>query len=109
MKRPEEHPAPTFTLSGEEFLRRFLVHVPAKGQRVVRHFGIFHHRLRDRLGQARRQLAAAPAAAAGSASVARTAPVERSPPALRCPHCGRPLAVVLVVHASRGPPERQVA
>ena len=62
-KHPENHSRPTFDLAPEEFLRRFLVHVPPKGQRVVRHFGLFHHRLRQRMEHASQLLTGAPSAA----------------------------------------------
>ena len=106
---PRKHPHPTFTLSGPEFVQRFLVHVPPKGHRVVRSFGLFHHRLRDRLELARRELeAAAPAVPRREARL--PAATDPTPPFLRCPRCGRPLAIVAVVYQrSRDPPERQAA
>ena len=106
-KRPHEHPQPTFTLTAEEFIRRFLVHVPPKGQRVVRHFGLFHHRQRERREQARAQLAAAPSASRQSARA--PAPARPMLPPRVCPHCGKPLVVVAVTFRSRAPPERRVA
>lgn len=106
-KRPQEHPRPTFSLAGQEFVRRFLSHVPAKGQRVVRHFGLFHHRQRERLEQARLQLAAESPAAEQPARASAARPCEVPP--LRCPQCGRALVRVEVRFRSRGPPERQVA
>lgn len=106
-KRPEDRPRPTFDLTAEEFISRFLVHVPPKGQRVVRHFGLFHHRQRRRLEQARQLLASRPEAVA---KVSRAPSASRPiPPALRCPHCGKPLMVVAIRFRARSPPERQVA
>jgi len=106
-KHPEEHPTPTFELSANEFLSRFLVHVPPKGQRVVRHFGLFHHRQRERLERARQLLAAEPAAPGAPPRI--PAPARSRPPAMVCPHCGKPLVVVAIHFRSRAPPERQVA
>ena len=106
-KRPADHSRPTFDLAAEEFLRRFLVHVPPKGQRVVRHFGLFHHRLRQRLEHTRQLLTGAPSAA--HATPRTPAPCRPLPPAMRCPHCGKPLRVVAIHFRPRSPPERQVA
>jgi hypothetical protein len=106
-KHPEDHSCPTFELSAEEFITRFLTHVPPKGQRVVRHFGLFHHRRRQRLEQARQLLAAEPS---GKPEAARAPAAARPiPPAMRCPHCGKPLVVVTVSFRRRAPPERRVA
>jgi hypothetical protein len=106
-KRPSEHASPFFTLTGGEFVRRFLVHVPPKGQRVVRHFGLFHHRQRERLEAARRQMAADCGVAA--ATVTASARVARPRPPMRCPRCGRVLTVVVVCYPSRAPPKRRAA
>lgn len=66
------------TLSAEEFLRRFVLHVLPKGFMKVRHYGILASRQREaRLHQARKRLLPALAASA-------VAPTE-SP---RCPACG---------------------
>jgi len=106
-KHPEEHPHPTFTLTAEEFIRRYLLHIPPKGQRVVRHFGLFHHHQRERLEQARQQLATAPAA--HSRAPRAPAPTKPIPPSFICPKCGRPLVVVAITFRPRAPPGRQVA
>ena len=106
-KHPEGHSCPTFELSAEEFIRRFLAHVPPKGQRVVRHFGLFHHRQRQRLELARQRLANDPP---GKSATVRTPATARPvPPAMRCPHCGKRLMVVKVSFRCRAPPERRVA
>ena len=106
-KRPAEHPAPTFTLSGQEFIRRFLVHVPVKGQRLVRHFGLFHHHQRAQLEQARTQLDNDSSSSTGhSREPSHSA---SQPPAFLCPYCGRPLLRVSSRAHSRGPPERKIA
>jgi hypothetical protein len=106
-KRSEEHPHPTFSLDAPEFLRRFLVHVPPKGQRVVRHFGLFHHRQRARLEHARQLLAAE--SAAPCAATRAPAPARPIHPPLVCPKCGQALVVVAITFRCRAPPERQVA
>jgi hypothetical protein len=106
-KRPQEHPSETFWLSGQEFVRRFLVHVPAKGQRLVRHFGLFHHHQRAQLEQARPQLANDT-----SSSTAHSREPSRSTshcPVFLCPYCGRPLVLVARSFRSRGPPAQEAA
>jgi hypothetical protein len=83
----------TCTLTGEEFLRRFLQHVLPKGFHRVRHYGWL-----------------SPAAQAHFAGVATllAAPAPTAKPApppplvLLCPHCGRPLR--RVAHIPRAPP-----
>jgi hypothetical protein len=105
-KRSAEHPQATFTLAATEFVRRFLVHVPPKGQRVVRHFGLFHHRQRARLEQARQQIT--PVAIARAAATAPSARRTAAAPPLCCPRCGKALVVVAVTFCSRAPPQRQV-
>lgn len=77
------------TLSGEEFLRRFLQHVLPRGLVKVRHYGLLANRRREAdLAVCRRLLAAAaPAGTAGPAPPAGAAAVG---PAARptCPRCG---------------------
>jgi hypothetical protein len=72
------------TLSAEEFLRRFLVHVLPKGFMKIRHYGLLASRQREaRLRQARKLLLAASVAPSASASdgiAATEAP--------QCPVCG---------------------
>jgi Putative transposase/Transposase zinc-binding domain len=78
------------TLSGVEFLRRWLMHVLPRGFVKVRHYGLLANRHRDeRLALCRRLLW--PAAAAAQPAV------EAQPAAGRdsCPKCGSRLAVVL--------------
>lgn len=70
------------TLSGEEFLRRFLQHVPPPGFMKVRHFGILSRRYRSVLDSIPMPLA--------QPSVPRTDPALSSPPITlqpRCPIC----------------------
>jgi hypothetical protein len=71
------------TLSGEEFLRRFVQHVLPKGFMKIRHYGLLASRQREaRLRQARRLLLAK-VALPGSPATA----IEPTEPA-RCPQCG---------------------
>jgi hypothetical protein len=73
------------TLSAEEFLRRFVMHVLPKGFMKIRHYGLLSSRHRQqRLQQARRLLLVVnvrPAVSSGEPSIA---PAE----APHCPQCG---------------------
>lgn len=66
------------TLSGEELIRRFLLHVLPKGFMRVRHFGFLANRCRARrLAQIRTALAAPPPAAPAQSET--TAPFDGYP------------------------------
>ena len=97
-------------LSGDEFLRRFLLHVVPKGFMRIRHFGLLANRHRKhKLGQCREILGVQPAlASAGSGSVAVASDQEdqqgdRSP--TTCRACGeQQMKTVAIVAPQRGPP-----
>ncbi|MBK1701051.1 IS91 family transposase [Thiococcus pfennigii] len=87
-------------LSGEELLRRFLLHVLPKGFMRVRHYGFLANRCRARrLPEIRAALAAPPAATAQAEEAGERAPFDGYP----CPTCrtGR-----LRVIARLSPPRR---
>jgi hypothetical protein len=72
-------------LDGEEFVRRFLLHVLPKGLMRVRHYGFLANRCRRRrLAQIRQALAVVETAP--KAGTAASAPE----PAYTCPHCRLP-------------------
>lgn len=102
----------TLTLTGPQFVQRFLQHVLPKGFVKVRHYGLYAPvHVRTRLRLAHRLLAGcAPPDQAGAPSLSDeprpplTLP-EATPPPRRCPDCGTPL--LLIVHfptRARGPP-----
>jgi hypothetical protein len=71
------------TLSAEEFLRRFVMHVLPKGFMKIRHYGLLSSRHREaRLRHARRLLLPKLALTAGVSTA-----IEPAEPA-RCPQCG---------------------
>jgi hypothetical protein len=75
------------TLTAEEFLRRFLLHMLPPGFVRIRHFGIFaHRRRRSLLPLCCQLLAAAPTPDAPSPDAIR--------PLWTCPHCGGPMALI---------------
>jgi hypothetical protein len=72
------------TVSADEFLRRFLLHVLPKGMVRIRHFGLFANRRRSAALQRCRELLS-------------TTPEADRPEAtnhLRCPACSAPMLVV---------------
>ena len=71
------------TLSGEELIRRFLLHVLPKGFMRVRHFGFLANRCRARCLELIRAALAAPAPQPATEPAA-TAPFDGYP----CPACG---------------------
>jgi hypothetical protein len=101
----------TLTLSADEFIRRLLEHVPEKGFRVVRYYGLFAASHRGDLAACREALGMGP---------------DEPPPVLtledylatfhvevltRCPTCGRPLRAEIIVpvppSSSRASPQTE--
>jgi hypothetical protein len=83
----------TMTLTGDEFLRRFVQHVLPRGFVKVRHYGLLAPRDRaDRLALARRRLLVEsvrrPASPSPEPACGVTPPAEPC-----CPHCGSPRLV----------------
>ncbi len=96
------------SLTVEEFLRRFFLHVLPRGFVRIRHFGLFAHRRRAALLPLCQQLLAA---AGGPEPSRRAEPkCDSAPPLWRCPQCGGPM--VLLERLSplqarlRSPPQR---
>jgi hypothetical protein len=84
------------TLTGEQFMRRYLQHVPGKGEHRVRYFGWMHPSAKARRIKVETLLAV---------PIVVRAPAPQ-PPAwhLRCPHC-QAFALVCVGKLPRGPPQ----
>ena len=78
------------TVSRDEFLRRFLLHLLPKGFVRIRHFGFLANRRRAALLP--RCFAAFHATPPKNESATSTAPTART--LGRCPKCGGPMAVV---------------
>jgi hypothetical protein len=83
------------TLSPEEFLRRFLLHVLPSGFHRIRHYGLLSNGSRKVSLAAVRQLLGAHADAT-PALAANDEPDSR-PPSFVCRHCGRPMLIVLLL------------
>src|SRR5262245_22795753 len=76
------------TLSGLEFLQRFLQHVLPRGCTKVRYYGIWSPTCRRQLDQARALLTVSPPAPTEPASITpSTAQAAAVPPPKHCPHC----------------------
>ncbi len=76
-------------LTGEEFIRRFLLHTLPRGCAKVRYYGIWSPTCRAQLQQARTLLSAV-TTTADLASTPQSLPPEPAAPApasARCPHC----------------------
>jgi len=95
----------SMTLSGQEFLRRFCLHILPLRFVKIRHFGILANRDRAaNLAQARRRLAQLPAPPQETPPTVLTLKPIEAPP-LVCPHCGRPaLVLIRVLDRPKGPP-----
>jgi hypothetical protein len=78
------------TLSLDEFLRRFLLHLLPKGFVRIRHFGFLANRRRSTL----LPLCFAALGTAPSQTEPETSTAHESHPLWRCPKCGGPMAVI---------------
>ena len=92
------------TLSTDEFIRRFLLHVLPKGFHRIRHYGLLASGGRkDNLARAR-ELLAVPPAAAPAEPVDQDEPPDPRPP---CPCCGGRMIIIETFQRGmqpRGPP-----
>jgi hypothetical protein len=94
------------TLTAEEFLRRFLLHVLPRGFMRVRHYGITANRHRGhKLARARERLgprprcAPPPTAAAPAGETLGARPTARAADPPTCPRCGGRLRVIEILPA----------
>jgi hypothetical protein len=97
----------TMTLSADEFMRRFLLHVLPGGFHRIRHYGLSANSgRRDNLARARELLHVVPTETASSTA---DAPVQ---PTFVCPHCGAAMNIVEIFvrgQRIRAPPNRRGA
>ena len=98
------------TLTADEFIRRFLLHVLPIGFHRIRHYGLLANAgRREHLAQARQLLEVIAAVEAPSCKRASTTIV---PPTFVCPHCGAAMRVVEAFargQSIRGPPPLRAA
>jgi hypothetical protein len=78
------------TLSLDEFLRRFLLHLLPKGFVRIRHFGFLANRQRSML----LPLCFSALGTVPSQIEPETSPAQQSDPLWRCPKCGGPMVVI---------------
>jgi hypothetical protein len=95
----------TMTLSAQEFMRRFLLHVLPSGFHRIRHYGLLANPTRKKnIDVARAQLHV-PAPAPPVDSDSRNA--GSRPPTFVCRHCGAPMLIIKIFPRAphiRGPP-----
>jgi len=86
----------TMTLATDEFIRRFLMHVPPKGFHRIRHYGLLANGNRKvMVAKARELLAMTPREAAAQATPAAETAAPRPLPCC-CPRCGSRMIVTMV-------------
>ena len=104
----------TDTLTGHEFMRRFLQHVLPKGFHKIRYYGLWHPAQRPQRENARRALLlkqAQPALEVRNANSPSVEAASDDAPGVTCPYCGShhtkllgPLPPGLASHAARASP-----
>ena len=93
----------TMTLSSDEFMRRFLLHVLPSGFHRIRHYGLIANAERkDNLAKVRELLHVIPEADAASSSA--DTPAQSVQPTFVCPDCGA--AMIIIDTFARGQPIR---
>jgi hypothetical protein len=107
---PDKPRHKTMTLSVEEFMRRFLLHVLPGGFHRIRHFGLIANNGRkEKLATARQLLNVAPLAATTEVSETDAA-VDSVRPTFVCAHCGAAMIITQTIlrgQAIRAPPPLQ--
>ena len=98
----------TMTLSTDEFMRRFLLHVLPSGFHRIRHYGLIANTvLRENLARVRELLNVAPVISTESSVDASSA--ESAKPTFICPDCGAAMIIVGILARKpqiRAPPKR---
>lgn len=101
----------TMTLSANEFMRRFLLHVLPRGFHRIRHYGLIANGERkDNLAKARELLHAVPDADAQSQATDASVPAVE--PTFACPHCGASVSIIDIFlrgQLIRAPPRHRAA
>ena len=86
----------TMTLTSDEFIRRFLLHVLPGGFHRIRHYGLFANSgCRDNLAQMRELLKVAPAQE--PKDVMADGPVKEVQPIFVCPFCGAAMIIIEIL------------
>jgi Putative transposase/Transposase zinc-binding domain len=102
----------TMTLTTDEFIRRFLLHVLPSGFHRIRHYGLLANAgRRDHLAQVRELLKVAPAHAESKDALA-DAPEKAIQPTFVCPDCGAAMIIIEILARKphiRAPPRHRGA
>ena len=96
----------TMTLTAEEFMRRFLLHVLPSGFHRIRHYGLLANPKRKKNIDVARALLQVPAPTAPLDSASRNTDGSRAPTFV-CRHCGAPMLIIEIFPRAphiRGPP-----
>lgn len=95
----------TMTLATDEFIRRFMIHVPPKGQHRIRHYGFFSNGNRaEKISHIRSLLAVAPPPQSGE----ETTEIDDDQPRileLPCPACPACTGCIIIIESF--PPQHQ--
>jgi len=106
------NPWTSMTLTTDEFLRRFLLHVLPPGLHRIRHYGLLANaRRKHKLNIARNLLQCHKQREKDGDDVADKEAHEQSP-TFTCRHCGETLIIVEILipqHGARAPPQRRAA
>jgi len=104
-RHPEDHEVPVFELSGQECVRRLLIHMPQPRLHTSRLYGLYHPAAKRLLAAARAHFGQAPVSATTPENVAATYArrFPSAPPSV-CPVCGLPLRVRVLIHGGQSPP-----
>ena len=99
----------TMTLTTDEFMRRFLLHVLPSGFHRIRHYGLLANAgRRDHLARARELLKVVPAYAEPKDTIA-DAPEKTAQPTFVCPDCGATMIIIEILarkpHIRAPPPQ----
>jgi ssDNA-binding Zn-finger/Zn-ribbon topoisomerase 1 len=94
----EKHDKTTFKLPALDFIRRLLSHVPEKGSHVVRSYGLFHYKCREKLNLARKLLGQGPYVPTLKlpSTMELLQRMFADPEIGRCPHCASELRTVFI-------------
>lgn len=103
-RHPEEHENASYELTGEEFVRRLLLHMPEPRVHTSRAYGLYHPAAQKMLAKARAQLPQMPEPSAPDETRTPARRVSVTPPPV-CPECGRPLRVHVLIHGGQSPPQ----
>jgi len=92
------------TLPLAEFIRRYLLHVPEPGTKVVRGYGLYAPTKQEALAVCRAQLGQAPVEAPERLDWQRACQARGEAHPERCPRCGRLLLRLGLIPRASGPP-----